>query len=244
MPPDHSQRRPSRPPWRVVVAGGGVAGLSLALALRRALGSAVETTVFDPALARDPAGDRRAFALAAGARRMLQALDVWDAIADRAQPILDMVVTDSRLADPVRPVFLTFEGVVGANEPFAHMVESGALTAAGGGRRRLGRLVLPAIRNRGHDRPRAGPRRARGRALSTVRPVRHPAARPRRAASPPLLHRVDRAQRRRARSFGARPGRSLGRGRAALRPATRAHRAGDGVAGLSAGVRRRSTVRG
>src|SRR5215207_5728199 len=141
MPPDHSQRRPSRPPWRVVVAGGGVAGLSLALALRRALGNAVETTVFDPALARDPAGDRRAFALAAGARRMLQALDVWDAIADRAQPILDMVVTDSRLADPVRPVFLTFEGVVGANEPFAHMVESGALTAA----------LLQACRDAGVD---------------------------------------------------------------------------------------------
>src|SRR5215213_8117604 len=141
MPPDHSHRRPSHPPWRVVVAGGGVAGLSLALALRRTLGSAVETTVFDPALARDPAGDRRAFALAAGARRMLQALDVWDAIADRAQPILDMIVTDSRLADPVRPVFLTFEGVVGVNEPFAHMVESGALTAA----------LLQACRDAGVD---------------------------------------------------------------------------------------------
>src|SRR5215213_4007949 len=141
MPPDHSHRRPSHPPWRVVVAGGGVAGLSLALALRRTLGSAVETTVFDPALARDPAGDRRAFALAAGARRMLQALEVWDAIADGAQPILDMVVTDSRLADPVRPVFLTFEGVVGSNEPFAHMVESGSLTAA----------LLQACRDAGVD---------------------------------------------------------------------------------------------
>src|SRR5215218_8769538 len=130
MPPDHSQRRPSHPPWRVVVAGGGVAGLSLALALRRTLGSAVETTVYDPALARDPSGDRRAFALAAGARRMLQALGVWDAIDAGAQPILDMIVTDSRLADPVRPVFLTFEGAVEPGEPFAHMVESGALTAA------------------------------------------------------------------------------------------------------------------
>jgi 2-octaprenyl-6-methoxyphenol hydroxylase len=109
---------PSSPPWRVAVAGGGVAGLSLALALRRALGEAVAVTVLDPALARDPTGDRRAFALAAGARRMLQILGIWDALADRAQPILDMIVTDSRLADPVRPVFLTFEGAVGAGEPF------------------------------------------------------------------------------------------------------------------------------
>ena len=35
-----------------------------------------------------------------------------------------------RLHDPVRPVFLTFEGEVEAGEPFAHMVEGGDLTAA------------------------------------------------------------------------------------------------------------------
>ena len=33
-------------------------------------------------------------------RRMLQALGVWDGIDAGAQPILDMVVTDSRLHDP------------------------------------------------------------------------------------------------------------------------------------------------
>ena len=41
-----------------------------------------------------------------------------------------MVITDSRVADPVRPVFLTFDGEVEPGEPFAHMVESGALAAA------------------------------------------------------------------------------------------------------------------
>jgi 2-octaprenyl-6-methoxyphenol hydroxylase len=130
MPPEPHPNRPSHPMWRIAIAGGGVAGLSLGLALKHALGDTVETTVYDPALARDPSGDRRAFALAAGARRMLQALGVWDAIDAGAQPILDMIVTDSRLADPVRPVFLTFEGAVEPGEPFAHMVESGALTAA------------------------------------------------------------------------------------------------------------------
>ncbi len=131
MPPDPRLKQPSQPPpWRIAIAGGGVAGLSLALALKQALGDAVEANVFDPALGRDPGGDRRAFALAAGVRRMLQALGVWDGIDAGAQPILDMVVTDSRLADPVRPTFLTFEGAVEPGEPFAHMVESGALTAA------------------------------------------------------------------------------------------------------------------
>jgi 2-octaprenyl-6-methoxyphenol hydroxylase len=116
--------------WRVLIAGGGIAGLSLALALKRSLGDGLDVTLCDPALARDPSGDRRAFAIAAGARRMLAALGVWDGIAAEAQPMLDMVVTDSRLHDPVRPTFLTFDGEVEPGEPFAHMVESGALTAS------------------------------------------------------------------------------------------------------------------
>jgi 2-octaprenyl-6-methoxyphenol hydroxylase len=41
-----------------------------------------------------------------------------------------MVITDSRLQDPVRPTFLTFSGDVGEGEPFAHMVTAGDLTAA------------------------------------------------------------------------------------------------------------------
>src|SRR3954453_14336338 len=131
MPPDPRLKQPSQPPpWRIAIAGGGVAGLSLALALKQALGNAVEANVFDPALGRDPGGDRRAFALAAGARRMLQALGVWDGIDAGAQPILDMAVNDNRLTDQVRPTFVTFEGGGGPGEPFAHMVESGALTAA------------------------------------------------------------------------------------------------------------------
>ena len=116
--------------WRIVIAGGGIAGLSLGLALAQALGAVVAITVCDPALNRDPSGDRRAYAIAAGARKMLQALGVWAGIEPGAQPILDMVITDSRVGDPVRPVFLTFAGEVEPGEPFAHMVESGALVAA------------------------------------------------------------------------------------------------------------------
>jgi 2-octaprenyl-6-methoxyphenol hydroxylase len=41
-----------------------------------------------------------------------------------------MVITDSRLDDPVRPAFLTFGGEAAAGEPFAHMVESGVVTGA------------------------------------------------------------------------------------------------------------------
>jgi 2-octaprenyl-6-methoxyphenol hydroxylase len=113
----------------VLVAGGGFAGLALALALRQSLGPRFAVTVADPALAR-PAVDARASAIAAATRRMLETLGVWPAVAPAAQDILDMVITDSRLDDAVRPVFLTFAGEVAPGEPFAQMVENGVLLSA------------------------------------------------------------------------------------------------------------------
>jgi 2-octaprenyl-6-methoxyphenol hydroxylase len=41
-----------------------------------------------------------------------------------------MVITDSKLDDAVRPVFLTFAGDVQPGEPFAHMIENGDILAA------------------------------------------------------------------------------------------------------------------
>lgn len=113
----------------VLIAGAGFPGLALAIALRQSLGETFSVTVADPALARE-SRDPRASAIAASARRMLDALGVWDDVAADAQPILDMAVTDSRLSDAVRPTFLTFAGEVEEGEPFAHMVENPQLTAS------------------------------------------------------------------------------------------------------------------
>jgi 2-octaprenyl-6-methoxyphenol hydroxylase len=114
----------------VVIAGGGFAGLALAIALKQGLGDAFAVTVADPTLGADSGGDLRASAIAAAAQRMFETIGVWDAVADSAQPILDMVVTDSRLKDAVRPVFLTFAGEVEPGQPFAHMIENRLLVAA------------------------------------------------------------------------------------------------------------------
>ncbi|HZA02370.1 MAG TPA: ubiquinone biosynthesis hydroxylase [Hyphomicrobiaceae bacterium] len=111
----------------VLIGGAGFAGLSLAIALRQGLGPSFSVTVADPALT-GAAKDGRASAIVAAARRLFETIGVWQAV--EAQPILDMVVTDSRLSDVVRPVFLTFEGDVGPGEPFAHMIENAALLAA------------------------------------------------------------------------------------------------------------------
>jgi 2-octaprenyl-6-methoxyphenol hydroxylase len=108
----------------IVIGGGAFAGLALALALRQGLGAEVPIVVADPALALRPSRDPRATAIVAACRRLFGAIGVWDMVAAETQPILDMVVTDSRLQDATRPVFLTFAGDVEPGEPFAHMVEN------------------------------------------------------------------------------------------------------------------------
>ena len=114
----------------LVIGGAGFAGLALAIALRQGLGQAFAVTVVDPALGAAASKDPRASAIAAAARRLFEAIEVWDAVAADAQPILDMVVTDSKLDDVVRPTFLTFGGEVEEGEPFAHMVENRHLVDA------------------------------------------------------------------------------------------------------------------
>ena len=113
----------------VLIGGGGLAGLALALALRQALGDAFGVVVADPAFA-GKSKDMRASAIAAAARRLFETLGVWEAVAADAQPILDMVVTDSKLHDAMRPTFLTFGGEIEPGEPFAHMIENQPLVAA------------------------------------------------------------------------------------------------------------------
>jgi 2-octaprenyl-6-methoxyphenol hydroxylase len=111
----------------VIIAGGGITGLSLALALRQGAGG-LEVILCDP----NPAGreEGRASAIVAGGRRMLTELGAWQAIAADAQPIHGMEITDSRLEDWVRPAFLTFDGEVAPDDPFAHIVENAALAKA------------------------------------------------------------------------------------------------------------------
>ena len=108
----------------IVIGGGAFAGLALALALRQGLGQEIAIIVADPALASRPSRDPRATAIVAACRRLFEVIGAWEDVADKAQPILDMVITDSKLDDATRPVFLTFGGDVEPGEPFAHMVEN------------------------------------------------------------------------------------------------------------------------
>ena len=117
-----------------LIAGGGYVGLSVAVAIK-ASAPHLCVTLVDAAPEDAISKDERASAIAAAASRMLDQLGVWNDLLKVAQPINDMIVTDSRTTDPVRPVFLTF-GTPGGEEgqedgqPFAHMVPNKALVKA------------------------------------------------------------------------------------------------------------------
>ena len=126
----------------MTIAGAGYVGLATAVSLKAAR-PGLAVAVVDAA----PAGvwekDVRASAIAAAACRMLDQLGCWDEIAPEAQAITEMIVTDSRTTDPVRPVFLTFGGEVEPGEPFAHMVDNKVLNGAL--RRRAAELGIDII---------------------------------------------------------------------------------------------------
>lgn len=110
----------------ILIGGGGYVGLSVAVSIKKAAPH-LSIMVVDAA----PEGvwqkDARASAIAAAASRMLSALGLWEKMLPEAQPINRMIITDSKTSDPVRPVFLTFDGDAGPGEPFAHMVPNPAM---------------------------------------------------------------------------------------------------------------------
>lgn len=147
--------RPSTTPIDVAIAGGGFAGLALAIALRQALGPRISVCVADPAFKRAELEDARATAIAAAARRLLQAIGVWERVAPEAQPINEMIITDSRLRDVTRPQFLNFAGEIEPGEPFAHMIENQVLLRALMQRAREAGLDLAPMSITGFGRARA-----------------------------------------------------------------------------------------
>ncbi|WP_370676291.1 FAD-dependent monooxygenase [Pleomorphomonas sp. PLEO] len=112
----------------VLVAGGGYVGLSAALAIAASVPGA-RVALVDPRPWRDASGDLRAFAVAAAGRRMLMALGIWDKLVEEAEPVREMIVTDSGLDDLIRPVFLTFDRQEDG-DPLAHMLPNGPLVTA------------------------------------------------------------------------------------------------------------------
>jgi 2-octaprenyl-6-methoxyphenol hydroxylase len=111
----------------LVIAGAGVAGLSLAASLKKALGRGVRILVVDPRLD-EREGSDRAVAIAAGSRRLFEEIGAWEAIGPLAQPIVQMSIMDGGVRDVVRPTQMRFDEIDG--EPLAHMAMNEDIVAS------------------------------------------------------------------------------------------------------------------
>lgn len=108
----------------VIIGGGGMVGLSLALALAR---GGLAVVVADPvpqSAATEVQFDGRVCALSYASVRMFQALGVWDRLEKHAQPITDILVTDGRLGKEPSPFSLHFDAAEAQTNALGHIVEN------------------------------------------------------------------------------------------------------------------------
>ncbi len=114
----------------VIIAGGGLAGSTLAAALAR---FGLDVALADPTPASRhaaPGFDGRSYALSVGSRNLLRAIGLWDALAGEAQPILDIRISDGRAGEGPSPLTLHFDHAEIEEGPMGHMVEDRHLRPA------------------------------------------------------------------------------------------------------------------
>ncbi len=114
----------------VAIAGGGLVGRALALALARFAPQGFRVALIDAEpmqSQRNGADDARALALSAATKNLLSALDLWTQLAPSVQAIEAIEITDSALDAALRPHFLGFDDEMKQNGTSAFMIEHGEL---------------------------------------------------------------------------------------------------------------------
>lgn len=115
----------------VLIAGGGLVGQTLALALDQAGVSVAVVDAAPPTTALQPNFDGRAFAIAYANYRMWRALGLTDDLDPVVQQIEQILVTDGRPLEGPSSLFLHFDfGELNAAEPLGYMVENRYLRVA------------------------------------------------------------------------------------------------------------------
>jgi len=114
---------------QVVIAGGGMVGLTLALALAQ---GGLRVLLADPLpLSRTLAAgfDGRVSAISYSSARMLDVLGVWEKLKNKAEPIHDILVTDAKFGEAPSPFSLHFDHHE-IGEPMGYIAENRHIRAA------------------------------------------------------------------------------------------------------------------
>ena len=116
--------------YDLCIVGAGPVGGTLACRIARggARVAVIDRAPLPPM--EHPDFDGRAYAVAAGSRRLLEDAGLWDALPQTPGPILDIRVSDGRLGRPASPLHLHFDHRDTDAGPFGWMVEARALRVA------------------------------------------------------------------------------------------------------------------
>ena len=114
----------------LLIVGGGLNGPALALAAAKAGLSSTVIDALPRATRTDDGFDGRGYALALSSVRMLARLGVWETVADHAQPMNEIKVTDGRAGDAGAFLGLHFDSAEIEEGPMGQMLEDRYLRRA------------------------------------------------------------------------------------------------------------------
>jgi 2-octaprenyl-6-methoxyphenol hydroxylase len=122
--------RPMKIDTDIAIVGGGLNGPALALALAQTGHRITVIDSLDTKVRKNAAFDGRAYALALSSQQLLKAIGIWSQIADRAQPMLEIKVTDGHAGTGPSPFFMHFDHGEIEEGPMGYMVEDRHLRRA------------------------------------------------------------------------------------------------------------------
>ncbi|AHD02467.1 FAD-dependent monooxygenase [Leisingera methylohalidivorans] len=114
----------------ILIVGGGLNGPALALALAQTGHSVTVVDALTPDKLADEGFDGRGYALALASQRLLQQTGVWQHVGDKAQPMLEIKVTDGHAGHGPSPFFIHFDHAELEEGPMGYMVEDRFLRRA------------------------------------------------------------------------------------------------------------------
>ncbi len=114
----------------ILIVGGGLNGPALALALAQTGHTVTIVDALAQKVRKNAAFDGRAYALALASQRLLQTIGVWDRVAEHAQPMLEIKVTDGHAGTRPSPFFMHFDHAEIEEGPMGYMVEDRHLRRA------------------------------------------------------------------------------------------------------------------